>query len=57
MSLCAICCVELVGDAGLCGHHLCLYDDAWAVVNRAMCDFLHRKTVAELTPSGQDEAA
>jgi hypothetical protein len=57
MSLCAICCVELVGDAGLCSHHLYLYDDAWAVANRGMCDFLHRKKVPELIPSDQDEAA
>jgi hypothetical protein len=57
MSLCPVCCVELVGDEGLCAHHLFLYDDAWAVENQAMCDFLHRQKVPELIPSEQDEAA
>ena len=45
MSLCASCGMRLAGDAALCPHHHFVYgDDAWAVANRIMCDFFHRKT-------------
>jgi len=45
MSLCASCGLQLTGDAGLCPHHHCVYGDDWAVANRIMCDFFHRKKV------------
>ena len=45
MSLCASCGLQLSGDAGLCPHHHCVYGDDWAVANRIMCDFFHRKKV------------
>lgn len=54
MSLCAICSFQLRGDRGLCAHHDGLYDEAWAMVNRVMCDFLHRRKEPELLPD--DEA-
>jgi hypothetical protein len=43
MSLCASCGLQLSGDAALCPHHHCVYGDDWAVANRIMCDFFHRK--------------
>jgi hypothetical protein len=43
MSLCASCGLQLSGDAALCPHHHCLYGDDWAVANRIMCDFFHRR--------------
>lgn len=46
MSLCASCGAQIPGDAGLCPHHECA-DNKWAVVNRIMCDFLHRKREPE----------
>lgn len=45
MSLCASCGLQLSGDAALCPHHHCVYGDDWAVANRIMCDFFHRKKV------------
>jgi hypothetical protein len=45
MSLCASCGLQLSGDAGLCPHHHCVYGYDWAVANRIMCDFFHRKKV------------
>ena len=45
MSLCASCGLQLTGDAGLCPHHHCVYGDDWAIANRIMCDFFHRKKV------------
>ena len=27
----------------MCPHHHCVYGDDWAVANRIMCDFFHRK--------------
>jgi hypothetical protein len=43
MSLCAFCGLQLPGDAALCPHHHCACDGDWAVANRIMCDFFHRK--------------
>ena len=45
MSLCASCGLQLSGQAALCPHHHCVYGDDWAVANRIMCDFFHRKKV------------
>jgi hypothetical protein len=45
MSLCASCGLQLSGDASLCPHHHCVYGDDWAVANRIMCDFFHRRKV------------
>jgi hypothetical protein len=45
MSLCASCGLQLIGDADLCPHHHCVYGDGWAVANRIMCDFFHRKKI------------
>jgi hypothetical protein len=45
MSLCASCGLQLAGDATLCPHHHCVYGDDWAVANRIMCDFFHRRKV------------
>ena len=45
MSLCASCGLQLSGEAALCPHHHCVYGDDWAVANRIMCDFFHRKKV------------
>jgi hypothetical protein len=45
MSLCA-CCGVPIGDVGLCAHHHAVDGgDDWAVANRIMCDFVHRRRV------------
>jgi hypothetical protein len=56
MSLCASC-GQLSGDGALCPHHHFVYgDDSWAVTNRIMCDFLHRKKMPpRLTPPERDD--
>jgi|RhiMetdeSRZDD1v2_1073273.scaffolds.fasta_scaffold2490802_1 hypothetical protein len=58
MSLCASCGMRLAGDAALCPHHHFVYGhDDWAVTNRIICDFLHRKKVpSRLTPSERDDS-
>lgn len=45
MSLCAVCGMQLGGAATLCAHHDGISTDGWAVVNRVMCDLLHRGIV------------
>jgi hypothetical protein len=45
MSLCTLCGLQLSGTAGLCPHHYAACDDRWAMANRIMCDFIHRKKV------------
>ena len=46
MALCASCGTPLLsGEAGICSHHHATYGDDWAVANRVMCDFFHRKKV------------
>lgn len=50
MALCASCGLQLSGEAALCPHHHCVYGDDWAVANRMMCDFLHRKWVPPRFP-------
>jgi hypothetical protein len=56
MSLCASCGLQLSGDAALCPHHHCVYGDDWAVANRIMCDFFHRKKVPpRLAQSDRDD--
>jgi hypothetical protein len=56
MSLCASCGLQLSGDAGLCPHHHCVYGDDWAVANKIMCDFFHRKKVPpRLTQPERDD--
>jgi len=47
MSLCVSCGLQLSGTAALCPHHHCVYGDDWAVGNRIMCDFFHRRRVPE----------
>ena len=48
MSLCVLCGLQLAGDSALCAHHDYGAVNGWAVVNRLMCNFLHRGIV----PSG-----
>ncbi len=57
MSLCASCGLQLLGDFALCPHHHyhCVYGDDWAVTNRVMCDFIHRKKVPVRLPPGERE--
>ena len=45
MSLCVACGLSLAGDADFCPHHLSGYAEDWAVANRIMCDFIHRKWI------------
>lgn len=46
MSLCAWCGLRPPGDGGLCPHHHVVYGGHdWAVANRIMCDFFHRRRV------------
>jgi len=45
MSLCASCGLQLSGNAALCPHHHYVYGNDWAVANRIMCDFVHRRKV------------
>lgn len=42
MSQCPACGLAVAGD-GICVHHLNAQGDDWAVGNRIMCDFFHRK--------------
>jgi hypothetical protein len=42
MSLCSMCGQQVVGNAGLCAHHVAASTDGWAVENRIMCDYFHR---------------
>lgn len=53
MSLCASCGAQLAGVASLCSHHPLAHGDDWAVVNRVMCDFLHRKQAPPDVPSNE----
>jgi hypothetical protein len=40
----------------LCPHHHFVYGDDWAVANRIMCDFFHRKKVPpRLAQSDRDD--
>jgi hypothetical protein len=56
MSLCASCGLQLSGEAALCPHHHCVYGDDWAVANRIMCDFFHRKKIPpRLAPPDRDD--
>lgn len=58
MSTCASCAVELAGDAALCPHHHAGPSDEWAVVNRIMCAFFHRKEEpARLPPAQRDDVS
>jgi hypothetical protein len=43
MSHCASCGASLSGNVDLCWHHDLAYGEDWAVVNRVMCDLLHRQ--------------
>lgn len=45
MSLCVACGLALAGDADFCPHHQTGYAEDWAVGNRIMCDFVHRKWI------------
>ena len=45
MSCCALCGMQLAGDAQLCAHHDYARENGWAADNRLMCDLLHRGIV------------
>ena len=53
MSLCTACGLTLNDDTGLCRHHSTNTFDDWAVSNKIMCDFFHRKKL--LIRMGPDE--
>ena len=57
MSVCASCGLTIPDDVGLCPHHHVAYGgDDWAVANRIMCDFLHRRTVPRrMTKAERDD--
>lgn len=56
MSRCASCGFQLSGDAELCPHHHCAYEDDWASANRIMCDFFHRgRTMPRLSTKEHDD--
>jgi hypothetical protein len=56
MSRCVSCGLQLTGDTALCPHHPRAYGDDWAVANRVMCDFFHRrKPLPRLTQSERDD--
>lgn len=52
MALCASCGLQLLleDDAGLHSHHYCVEGDDWAIANRIMCDFFHRKKIPPRLP-------
>ena len=55
MSVCVSCGLQLLGDTELCSHHQCVHGADWAVGNRIMCDFFHRKKVPpRLTAAERD---
>lgn len=41
MSSCVMCGMQVNGSSELCYHHT-TYDLGWAIVNRIMCDLIHR---------------
>ncbi len=55
MSLCALCGAELARNASLCSHHVLAHGNDWAVVNRFMCDFVHRRQVPPGVPSTEPD--
>ena len=55
MSLCVACGLALAGDADFCPHHQTGYPEDWAVANRIMCDFVHRKWIPPSPPPGLHE--
>jgi hypothetical protein len=55
MSLCVSCGLALTGDADFCPHHQTGYAEDWAVANRIMCDFVHRKWIPPTPPSSLHE--
>jgi len=55
MSLCVSCGLALAGDADFCPHHQTGYAEDWAVANRIMCDFVHRKWIPPSPPSSLHE--
>ena len=48
-SHCCLCGLSYSGDVALCNHHVYGADD-WAVANRLICDFVHRKIVPRRLP-------
>jgi len=52
VSLCVACGLALAGDADFCPHHQSGYAEDWAVANRIMCDFVHRKAIPPSPPPG-----
>ena len=55
MSLCVCCGLALAGDANFCPHHQTGYAEDWAVANRMMCDFVHRKWISPSPPPGLED--
>lgn len=54
-SLCAQCGLLLATEAALCPHHTSL-EENWAIGNRIMCDFFHRKKIpARLAQNERDD--
>lgn len=49
MSLCVVCVQSSPGAGSLCPYHVSSEQD-WAVANRIMCDFFHRKKIPPRLP-------
>ena len=43
LSPCALCGEALYGEDVVCSHHGASVTHEWAVANRIMCDFFHRR--------------
>jgi hypothetical protein len=46
MSRCAQCAFPTNGPDDMCAHHVTGHADDWAMGNRVMCDFFHRRIVS-----------
>lgn len=56
MRICPFCALTTAGDGELCAHHAAS-DKDWAVGNRAMCDFVHRRVVPAAPFENDDDHA
>lgn len=45
MSLCPVCGLSVLSGLGMCSYHASNNGDDWALGNRIMCDFFHRRIV------------
>lgn len=55
MPLCAQCGMQLANADEICTYHTTAQDTNWAVSNRNMCNFIHRKEVLPETENEKEK--